>query len=128
MPQDDSKIHVVGSYANGIPFEMFKGRMVDGQLVSELDEMMLYMFNLILTSGKYPEAWRLAVLIPLLKGVDLNISLPTNYPGITLLASMSKLFANVLEKRLSDFQWATGLISKAQFGFTRDRRTLESRV
>ena len=110
---------------DGIPFEMIRGKMINGELVSEFDDMMLYMFNLILTSGKYPDAWRLAVLVPLLKGVALDASLPTNYRGITLLSSLSKLFANILEKRLSIFQWETGTISKVQFGFTRDRRTLD---
>jgi hypothetical protein len=115
---------------DGLPFELFRGQRPDDdsavrQLTSELDEAMVHLFNLILTSGKYPDAWRLAVLVPLLKGVNLDSKLPTNYRGIALLSTVSKLFATILERRLTDFQWATGLISDAQFGFTRNRRTLD---
>jgi hypothetical protein len=38
---------------------------------------------------------------------------------------LAKLFANILEARLTAFQWATGRICEAQFGFTKDRRTLD---
>ena len=101
----------------------FDGR--ERQLVSALDELMVHAFNLVLASGVYPDAWRLAVLVPLLKGVDLDCSLPTNYRGISLLASMSKMFANILERRLSVFQHETSQISNVQFGFTPGRRTLD---
>ena len=41
------------------------------------------------------------------------------------MSSMSKLFANILEHRLTCFQSTTGLISAEQFGFTKGRRTLD---
>ena len=114
---------------DGIPFELFRGTYIEDidtrTLVSSFDELILHTFNTILVSGKYPDAWRLAVLVPLLKGTDLNSSLPTNYRGIALMSSMSKLFANILEHRLTCFQSTTGLISAEQFGFTKGRRTLD---
>ena len=78
------------------------------------------MFNV-----QYPEACRLDVLVPLLKGVDLNCMLPTNYRGIALMSSISKLFANILDHRLTCFQSVTGQICAEQFGFTKGRRTLD---
>jgi hypothetical protein len=114
---------------DGVPFELFRGTFDDApgvrKLISELDDLLVHVFNVILDSGKYPDAWRLAVLVPLLKGGDLDSSLPTNYRGIALLSALSKLFANILEHRLSRFQHETGLISTSQFGFTKDRRTLD---
>ena len=114
---------------DGIPFELFRGMYTDDvdtrNLVSSFDELILHMFNSILVSGRYPDAWRLAVLVPLLKGVDLDTLLPTNYRGIALMSCMSKLFANILEHRLTNFQTVTGIISAEQFGFTRGRRTLD---
>ena len=41
------------------------------------------------------------------------------------MSSMSKLFANILEHRLTCFQSTTGLIISEQFGFTKGRRTLD---
>ena len=100
---------------DGVPFEIFRGAHIDDVdtrvLVSHFDELILHTFNLILMSGKYPVAWRLAMLVPLLKGVDLNSLLPTNYRGIALMSSMSKLFANILEHRLTCFQAATSIIN-----------------
>lgn len=114
---------------DGIPFELFRGTYIDDldtrKLVSSFDDLILHTFNTILVSGKYPDAWRLAVLVPLLKGIDLNSLLPTNYRGIALMSSMSKLFANILENRLTCFQSTTGMISAEQFGFTKGRRTLD---
>jgi hypothetical protein len=117
---------------DGLPFECIRGKWVivdpetsARELISELDETMLAVFNHILASGKYPDAWRLAVLVPLLKGIDLDRSLPTNYRGIALLSCMSKLFANMLEFRLTSFQWETGAICDEQYGFTANRRTLD---
>ena len=101
---------------DGIPFELLRGSFQRDEddylvLISELDEVVLHVFNTVLASGKYPDAWRLAVLVPLLKGTGLESLLPTNYRGIALLSSLSKLFANMLEHRLSRFQSEVGLIS-----------------
>ena len=114
---------------DGISFEFIRGDWVDNEgeqriLVSVLDEYMLRLFNLILKCGQYPEAWRLAILVPLLKG-NSDASMPTNYRGISLLSSLAKLFANILEHRLTNFQWETKSICDVQFGFTKDRRTLD---
>ena len=55
---------------DGIPFECIRGKRVvtdedagSTELISEVDSIMLHVFNHILVSGKYPDAWRLAVLI-----------------------------------------------------------------
>ena len=58
-------------------------------------------------SGKYPDAWRFAILVLLLKGSSVDSSLPTNYRGISLLSALAKLFANILEHRLTKFLWET---------------------
>jgi hypothetical protein len=117
---------------DGMPIECFLGLRdmnpespTYRQLVSPLDSIIMYIFNTILRTGCYPESWRLAVLMPLLKGSKLDARDPSNYRGIALLACLSKLFANVLERRLTDFQWTCNLICDEQFGFTRSRRTID---
>ena len=56
---------------DGIAFEFCRGAFladVDANLThSPIENLLLKMFNTILHSGKYPEAWRLATLIPLVK-------------------------------------------------------------
>lgn len=117
---------------DGLPIEGFlgsRGTKVENPsqlLRSPLDELMVDLFNRILQSGGYPDAWRLAALVPLPKGGGLNMCMPSNYRGIALLSCMAKLFANVLEARLSAFQWSCRLVCDEQFGFTNGRRTLDA--
>ena len=111
---------------DGINAECILGiRTDDGSniLVSPLDEMMLDIFNEVLVSGRFPGAWRQAVVVPVLKGGDAKQ--PTNYRGIALLSCLSKLFTSIIEVRVTQFEETCGLISDEQFGFTRERCTLD---
>ena len=69
-------------------------------LVSALDDVVVELFNTVRRVGKYPEAWRIAALMPLLKGGTVDASQPSNYRGIALLVAISKLFATLLEQRI----------------------------
>jgi len=103
---------------------------VSGEGVSRMsraavDGEVLRLFNLILETGVYPSLWRVAVVVPLLKGANLLASDANNYRGLALLCSLSKLFANIQEARLTTFMWSTDQVAPEQFGFTRGRRTLD---
>ena len=93
---------------DGIPIECMLGiRGMDGDnpkcLVSPIDEIILDLFNRVLETGVFPDAWRRAALVPLLKGGTLNVEDTNNYRGIALLNTLSKLFCNILEHRISRF-------------------------
>ena len=111
---------------DGIPIECILGiwNSEEQALVSPLDDLMVYMFNRILYTGQYPACWQTAILKPLLKGGDKDD--PNNYRGIALLASLAKLFANIIESRITSFEWETANICDTQFGFTRGRRTVDA--
>jgi hypothetical protein len=115
---------------DGIPIECVLGvRGADPEepdaLVSPIDEILLETFNQVLTTCVFPDAWRRAALVPLLKGGALSAHEPNNYRGIALLNTISKLFCNILEHRLSRFQWECSLICDEQFGFTEGRMALD---
>ena len=63
---------------DGLYMEYFLGERIDEgegderQLISPLDGMILNVFNKILTTGRFPELWRMAALMPLLKGGIIN--------------------------------------------------------
>ena len=57
---------------DGIPAECYLGE-------GTLTEAVVRVFNAILTSGQYPEAWRTALLVPLLKNWRLDSTMPPNY-------------------------------------------------
>ena len=81
-------------------------------------------FNSILDSGIFPKKWCEGIIIPLFKKGDKNC--PSNYRGITLLSCFSKLFTTVINKRLNLFCDENNSRSDAQFGFRKDRSTIDA--
>lgn len=81
-------------------------------------------FNTSLKSAVFPEAWKLAVIVPVYKsGKSEDIS---NYRPISLLSSLSKLFEMVVHKHLS-FSFKN-LIAPSQHGFVYGRSTTTNLV
>ncbi|CAC5422085.1 unnamed protein product [Mytilus coruscus] len=71
------------------------------------------LFNLIFSSGFYPETWLNSYIAPLFKGGDpLD---PNNYRGISLLNGVAKIFSAVLNERVMIYM--EDKFSKFQFGF-----------
>lgn len=80
-------------------------------------------FNVVLSSGCFPDTWRCNILQPLHKKGDKLI--PSNYRGIAVGSHLSKLFCNVLHKRLYTFSETHALIPDCQIGFMRGARTAD---
>ena len=60
---------------------------------------LLRYFNKFFSSGLYPDDWSEAIIPPLFKKGDSDI--PDNYRGNSLLSICSKLYSNILNKRLT---------------------------
>ena len=71
---------------------------------SILPPILSSLFNAILISGHIPTPFKLGLIIPIPKGHDKDLSIPTNYRGITLLSVIGKVFEKVLLHRVSDQQ------------------------
>ena len=80
-------------------------------------------FNQMLVDG-VPQSWCSGVIHPIFKSGDAND--PGNYRGITVTSVLAKLFAMVLEARMSN--WAEGhdLRAEGQAGFRKDYRTSDN--
>ena len=77
---------------DAIPSEFFKNS------IESFLHVFTKLFNAILTSGYYPKAWSVGMIIPVhKKGVTSD---PGNYRGISLLNVFSKIFTGILNKRL----------------------------
>ena len=100
---------------DGIRAEMVK----DG--ISLLAPSLANLFNLIFTSGNFPEAWRLSSLTPIHKKGDKSI--PNNYRGIAVSSILCKLFCLVLYNRLDVFVNQNSSIPPNQIGFKKGSRT-----
>ncbi len=81
---------------------------------------LLTTFNYFLTEG-FPEALSTRVVHALFKGGDAFKF--DNYRGITIGPILAKLFAMILNKRLSEWAKQHGLRAKGQAGFRKDYRT-----
>lgn len=79
------------------------------------------LFNQILTNGIFPNLWRTNYLTPLHKKGDINC--PSNYRGIAVSSTLSKLFCSVLHSRLSNFFKVKNTIPVNQIGYKSRSRT-----
>ena len=83
-----------------------------------------YMFNSVLQSGKFPEAWSTALVVLIhKKGSKSDLS---NYRGISLLSSLAKLFCSILNDRISTWAEENHILSDTQLGFRRGNRTSDA--
>ena len=79
------------------------------------------LFNFMLERHVWPEAWAEGITMPLHKGG--SRLLPSNYRGITLLSNIGKLFAGILNNRVSSKSEAFDLMCDEQGGFRPKRGT-----
>ena len=77
--------------------------------------ILVKLFNTCMSAGKFPNALKIASIVPLHKGDDKSD--PSNYRPISLLPQFGKLFEKVIENRLVKFLDKKKVISPHQFGF-----------
>ena len=81
------------------------------------------LFNMVLSSGCYPEQWKRSYIKPLYKGGDQTD--PSNYRGITVMPCLAKLFNSVLNNRLQKYLDKEKIIMPNQIGFQPKARTVD---
>ena len=103
---------------DGIPITVYKAGW--GALAIPL----VHIINLIITTKTWPDAWKLATVIPVLKVGKPRLEV-SSYRPISLLCAVSKLTERVLYEQLIDYVERTGLLPKEQHGF-RSGRSIET--
>ena len=84
-------------------------------------------FNNIWTTGKLPDGWQYATIIPIPKpGKDPTE--PNNYRPIALTSCLCKTLERMINKRLTWFLESNNHISQFQSGFRSDRSTTDNLV
>ena len=81
----------------------------------------LKLFNIILSSGKYPKEWKTGFIRPIHKNDSPHD--PSNYRGITITSCLSKVFNSILNTRLQNYLDSNNIINKVQIGFQPKART-----
>ncbi|XP_065639530.1 uncharacterized protein LOC136072288 [Hydra vulgaris] len=88
---------------------------------TSLNKALFHILKLSLKFGVFPDALKIAKVIPIYKGNDhSNI---TNYRPISLLSVFSKLFERVIYNRIFEYITKNNLFYPKQFGFQKNHST-----
>jgi hypothetical protein len=91
--------------------------------VEELASTLTVMFNKIWKSGEIPKEWNEGVLVPIHKKGDMGEC--SNYWTITIGPALRKLYAIMVERRLTPWAEEQGSRARGQAGFRHDHRVLD---
>ena len=81
------------------------------------------LFNKILQEGCFPQLWREAIIFPILKGGSPHE--PSNYRGISLLCSLSKIFTKLINNRLVMWADENNVRHEEQAGYRKNYSTVD---
>ncbi len=83
------------------------------------------LFNICLHSGKVPAQWGMGTINPIPKSSTLDSRDPLSYRGITLASVLYKLYASILNERLSKWVETNDKLTDDQNGFRKKRSTVD---
>ena len=110
----------LGKLIDGLPNKTSSGydnisNILLKKLKNELLTPLTLVFNQSLQQGIFPDAMKIAEVIPLYKGKERYLE--SNYRPISLLTTMSKILEKIVCNRVYDFLTRTGQIVPTQYGF-----------
>ena len=82
------------------------------------------LFNKFYDESFFPEDWSTSIITPIPKAGDKNK--PNNYRGISLQPVISKIYINILNKRLTKWSDENELIGEEQAGFRKSYSTIDN--
>lgn len=94
---------------------------------SVFKEKLLELYNILWNQGTYPDQWKQAIVIPILKE-NKDPLLPASYRPISLTCCIGKILERMVSKRLMWLLEVQELISPCQSGFRKGRSTLDNLV
>uniref|UniRef100_A0A6B0V5G3 Putative tick transposon n=1 Tax=Ixodes ricinus TaxID=34613 RepID=A0A6B0V5G3_IXORI len=97
------------------------------RLSPESQTSLLAFFNLLWDAACFPDCWKMAHIIPLLKPSK-DPSLPTSYRPIALTSCLGKTYERPINHRLVHFLEAEGVFDRNQCGFRAGRSTVDHLV
>ena len=91
------------------------------QVYDIIESSLLYIFNLSLKNGQFPNELKFAKVTPIFKaGEDSNVS---NYRPISVLPCFSKILERIMYNRLYKYLLNNHILYKNQFGFQKHHST-----
>ena len=90
----------------------------------ELSYILAELFNKCLKESCFPDCWKVSSVVPVFKNVG-ERSTAKNYPPVSLLSVVSKVFEKLVNNRIVDHLEKCGLFSDFQYGFRSSRSTAD---
>lgn len=126
MPISDSEIiESVNNINNnrspgedGICIELYK------YVIDDILPFLNALFNEILDTGIFPEAWSLNIITPIHKKG--SVFDPNNFRGVSLIDSVCKIFTNIVCIRLTKWSEQNNIIDESQAGFRKGYSTVDN--
>ena len=94
-------------------------------LCTSITYPLCHIFNASLSEGTFPDRMKIAEVIPLYKGKDMDLMI--NYRPILLLITLSKLLEKIMYTRLYRYLETQNLLYPSQYGF-RTTRSCEQAI
>ena len=82
---------------------------------------MNYLITPLIMPYMVPDMWRKSLITPVFKGKGKDPKNPLSYRPISLICNASKIFTNILNKRLLLYTETNGLLVEEQNGFRKGR-------
>ena len=96
------------------------------QAAVPISQPLSHLFNYCLSTGYFPEVWKIAHVIPIYKKD--NPMFCNNYRPISLLCCISKVFEKILFDHIYAFLKGNGLLNHNQSGFTPGDSTINQLI
>ena len=105
--------------------DMIINEMIE-PLVELYPQLLLKLFNSILSNNWISEEWLLSLITAIHKKGPKED--PDNYRGISLMSCMAKLFLTILNNRLTAFALERNILTRSQLGFVLGNRTSDPHI
>lgn len=92
--------------------------------IYNLSEPLLHIINMSIRTGKFPNAFKVAKVVPIYKSGDKNSF--SNFRPISLLIVLSKILEKCVKIQLSSYLNQQNLISDVQYGFRSNKNTSDA--
>ena len=90
---------------------------------SDITPFLTNLFNFIFKNHLFPNEWTKSIIIPIHKKGDINVC--NNYRPISLTSLLSKVYTNILNKRLTLFVESNNILPIEQAGFREKFSTVD---
>ena len=95
------------------------------QLHPTMQQLILKLYNKILTQRQFPNTWKIAIIIPIRKGKEKDFKQCCNYRPISLTNCLCKLLEKIINIRLMWYLEVNNNITPYQSGFRHNRSTTD---